>query len=348
ALFCFHDGDWDLGERTFYIYLFCNMNEITMTSNNNGSQDLGEDNSSLSQDPPQAITITIMEPSSAYGETLDTQSISATNLNHNLSSIVSSGSNAGTVFVVPRIGTTGEIASSTVNSKKEHVLQTSISKTQLEEELPVISNISNPEEVVNEGQDVTKGQVGDGEEGDIVAASDPHCLICNKELPQNTEHDTMQVAIFQVQTTATQRKMSVLLGVLIGQKITSRKSHSDLVCSRCYNLLDKVDSLEVELQDTKDDIINKYQTTLAIYGGRPRRRKPVTSKKTDFVFPKLEPDELEKEVSLELDSNFEPRAEDLLEEAADQQEDLIASGALDDEWEPEFKRPRFKRENVDA
>lgn len=42
---------------------------------------------------------------------------------------------------------------------------------------------------------------------------------------------------------------------------------------------------------------------------------------------------------MELDSNFEPQVDDLMEE-----ED---PGIQDDEWEPEFKKPRIKKENTD-
>lgn len=65
------------------------------------------------------------------------------------------------------------------------------------------------------------------------------------------------------------------------------QAHSDIMCRRCFNLLDKVDALEVEIRDTKEEIITKYQETVTAYGGRARRRKPATAKKTDYVFPKV-------------------------------------------------------------
>lgn len=50
-------------------------------------------------------------------------------------------------------------------------------------------------------------------------------------------------------------------------------------------------------------------------------------------------------LGLENDGTFEPRLEDLMEEEHDRREDLNAD---DEEWEPEFKRPRIKRENTDT
>lgn len=60
-----------------------------------------------------------------------------------------------------------------------------------------------------------------------------------------------------------------------------------------------------------------------------------------FMLPKLkvEPeDEADQLLDMELDSNFEPQVEDLMEEDP---------GIQDEEWEPEFKKPRIKRENTD-
>lgn len=67
----------------------------------------------------------------------------------------------------------------------------------------------------------------------------------------------------------------------------SFQAHSDIMCRRCFSLLDRVDALEVEIQETKDEIVNKYQETVAVHGGRARRRKPATAKKSDYVFPKV-------------------------------------------------------------
>lgn len=54
---------------------------------------------------------------------------------------------------------------------------------------------------------------------------------------------------------------------------------------------------------------------------------------------KVEPeDEADQLLDMELDGNFEPQVEDLMEED---------TGIQDEEWEPEFKKPRIKRESTD-
>ena len=64
------------------------------------------------------------------------------------------------------------------------------------------------------------------------------------------------------------------------------QAHSTIICEKCYKLLNKLDLLELEIKTTKDEIVNKYQETVALYGGRARRKKPAAAKKSEYVFPK--------------------------------------------------------------
>ncbi|XP_045600837.1 zinc finger protein 11 isoform X1 [Procambarus clarkii] len=296
-----------------------------------------------SHDTPQAITITIMDPSALEATDLDSSLVTSVETQDDRHG-------TSTLLVVPGDGH----ASISVEHGAKNILQTVTETHMGTHELPVISNISNPEEETSEqnsihvtktSQIIDEGEGVDEEDGEEPDESvGQHCLICNVDLP--SEESTEPVLVFKTQTTTTQRKMSVFLGSLIGQKLTSRKAHSDIMCHRCFGLLDRVDSLEVEIRDTKEEIVNKYQETVAVYGGRARRRKPATAKKTDYVFPKVEPeDEDEQVLGLEMDENFEPRVEDLMEEENDHREDRSTQ---DEEWEPEFKKPRIKREAVDA
>ncbi|XP_037797583.1 zinc finger protein 287-like isoform X4 [Penaeus monodon] len=295
-----------------------------------------------SHETPQAITITIMDPSALETTTLDPTLVT---------SMQSQDTDQGmsTLLVMPREG-----------HRTKDILQTVTETHMGTQELPVISSISNTEEesqqstiqVMSKSQDDGEGEgilasVGEaadeeeGDEGDDLG--DPlsqHCLICNLEMA--TTESEKPIPVFKSQTSTTHRKMAVFLGTLVGQKLTSRKAHSDIICRRCFNLLDKVDALEVEIRDTKEEIITKFQETVTAYGGRARRRKPATAKKSDYVFPKVEPEE--DILGLEMDENFEPRMEDLLEEEQDHREDRTIQ---DEEWEPEFKRPKIKREPVE-
>ncbi|KAG7165056.1 hypothetical protein Hamer_G004815, partial [Homarus americanus] len=298
-------------------------------------------------DTPQAITITIMDPSALETTTLDSTLVTTVQT-HDTSHGTS------TLLMVPEEGH----ASISVKHGAKDILETVTETHMGTHELPVISNISNPEEEINEQStiqvmtktseiiDEVEGEgVEEGDDGEI--ADEPvgqHCLICNVDLP--VEQSEESVLVFKSQTTTTQRKMAVFLGSLIGQKLTSRKAHSDIMCQRCFGLLDRVDALEVEIRDTKEEIVNTYQETVAAYGGRARRRKPATAKKTDYVFPKVEPeDEDDQVLGLEMDETFEPRVEDLMEEEIDHREDRHTQ---DEEWEPDIKKPKIKKEAVDT
>nr|XP_053635875.1 zinc finger and BTB domain-containing protein 41-like isoform X1 [Cherax quadricarinatus] len=298
-----------------------------------------------SHDTPQAITITIMDPSALETAPLDSSLVTSVQT-HDTSHGTS------TLLMVPGGGQT----SISVKHSAKDIIQTVTETHMGPRELPVISNISNPDEETseestihvtktNEFVDEREGEgVGDedGEEADEPV--EQHCLICNIALPSDQSKES--VPVFKTQTTTTHRKISVFLGTLIGQKLTSRKAHSDIMCQQCFCLLDTVDALEVEIHDTKEEIVNKYQETVAVYGGRARRRKPAAAKKTDYVFPKVEPEDEDAQIlGLEMDENFEPRVEDLMEEENDHREDRSTQ---DEEWEPELKRPRIKKESVDT
>ncbi|KAK4299054.1 hypothetical protein Pmani_028644 [Petrolisthes manimaculis] len=285
---------------------------------------------------PHTITITIMEPSTLESSTLDSSLVTTVQAE-------SSGPESSSVLVVSGDG-----------QGSKNILQTVTETHTGAEELPIISNISNPdheipEESSNEQETKLLETFGDGEceMGEEEDPEDPlgvHCLICNIDMPTSESEDKVQV--FKSQTSTSHRRLAIFLGTLIGQKLTSRKAHSDIMCRRCFSLLDRVDSLEVEIQETKDEIVNKYQETVAVHGGRARRRKPATAKKSDYVFPKVEPeDEDDQMLGMENDGTFEPHLDDLMEEEHDRREDFNAD---DEEWEPEFKRPRIKRENTDT
>uniref|UniRef100_A0A0P4W3F4 C2H2-type domain-containing protein n=1 Tax=Scylla olivacea TaxID=85551 RepID=A0A0P4W3F4_SCYOL len=282
------------------------------------------------QETPQAITITIVDPSTLGSTSLDPSLVASVE--------AQGGADPGSIVMVSGGG------------DSKGILQTVTETHMGTEELPIISNISNPEEEDEEEEETIVHETklsesfdGGGDEGELgesfeeaEEAVGPHCLVCNIDLTSNDVDD--QVPVFKTQTSTTQRRVAVFLSGLIGQKLTSRKAHSDILCRRCFSLLDRVDSLEVEIRETKEEIVNKYQETVSSYGGRARRRKPATAKNPDYVFPKVEPeDEADQLLDMELDGNFEPQVEDLMDEDPSLQ---------DDDWEPKFKRPRIKKEST--
>lgn len=183
-----------------------------------------------SHETPQAITITIMDPSALETTTLDptlVTSMQAQDTDQGMS----------TLLVMPREG-----------HRTKDILQTVTETHMGTQELPVISSISNTEEeseqstiqVAPKTQDDGEGEgilasVGEtadedeGEDGDDLG--DPlgqHCLICNLEMTTTESEEPIQV--FKSQTSTTHRKMAVFLGTLVGQKLTSRKVRAGKGC----------------------------------------------------------------------------------------------------------------------
>lgn len=161
------------------------------------------------QETPQAITITIVDPSALGNASLDSSLVASveTRDSSDPSSIV--------------------MVSGEEHDSKE-ILQT-VTETHIgTEELPIISSISNPEEeedeaVVHETKlsESFECDETEAETGEVFESARPHCLVCNLDLTSVGSDD--QIPVFKTQTTATQRRVAVFLSSLIGQKLTSRK-----------------------------------------------------------------------------------------------------------------------------
>lgn len=86
------------------------------------------------------------------------------------------------------------------------------------------------------------------------------CLVCDKGLPA-IESPQEYVDLYKATMSVSQRKLSAMLGRLVG--FTLYKAHSDVLCRCCYGLVDQVDGLEIELADTKMELLQRYEATIA-------------------------------------------------------------------------------------
>lgn len=163
------------------------------------------------QETPQAITITIVDPSALGNASLDSSLVASVE--------TQDGSDPGSIVMVSGDG-----------HDSKDILQTVTETHMGTEELPIISNISNPEEEDDEDETIvhetklSESFDGGGEEGEIgeqYEAIGPHCLVCNLDLTSNDPDE--QIPVFKTQTSTTQRRVAVFLSSLIGQKLTSRK-----------------------------------------------------------------------------------------------------------------------------
>ena len=72
---------------------------------------------------------------------------------------------------------------------------------------------------------------------------------------------------FQTHMTVSQRTLSAMLNRLVN--LTQDRAHSEVLCKRCFNLVEQVDCLEIELADFKVELIQQFEATLS-------HRQPLT------------------------------------------------------------------------
>nr|XP_045593393.1 zinc finger protein 37-like [Procambarus clarkii] len=96
----------------------------------------------------------------------------------------------------------------------------------------------------------------------------PHCLICNAKLSASTRS---AIAIFsgQVRTSHRNLELHSILGEIINQTLEENLLHSTIICSKCFNLIDDIDSIEEQLINKKQLVVNRYKRTVAEIQGRP-------------------------------------------------------------------------------
>ncbi|CAL4128378.1 unnamed protein product, partial [Meganyctiphanes norvegica] len=133
-------------------------------------------------------------------------------------------------------------------------------------------------EVSQESLEVVNNQTQPGTEPNTITGIDQRwCLVCNKGLPQVESQDC--VNLFKASMTVSHRKLSTMLGRLVG--LTLSKAHSDMLCRRCFGLVEQVDGLEIELADTKMELVQQYESTVG-------HRQPHAKKEVEC--PSLEAD----------------------------------------------------------
>lgn len=91
----------------------------------------------------------------------------------------------------------------------------------------------------------------------------PHCLICNVHLGMFAKGG-MEVFSEKVTTTSGKMQVHSVLGSIINVELNAAAVHSNIVCKKCFKLLDDIDSLEMQLVSMKQLVSSKYTMTLAL------------------------------------------------------------------------------------
>ncbi|KAK3881671.1 hypothetical protein Pcinc_013891 [Petrolisthes cinctipes] len=89
-----------------------------------------------------------------------------------------------------------------------------------------------------------------------------HCLICNGKLSASVRS---AVPLFSSETRTSHRHLEAvaLLNNILGLEVEEEAAHSRIVCTRCFNLIDEIDSLEEQLDNKKQIVVNRYKRTMA-------------------------------------------------------------------------------------
>lgn len=91
-------------------------------------------------------------------------------------------------------------------------------------------------------------------------AKNTYCLICNSKIGVSTRN---ALSIFQRRVTTSYRSVvKVIDGVFGVPHLSSCDLHSNVVCGRCYTILNEVDEMEDRLADIKSKFSIQYQHTL--------------------------------------------------------------------------------------
>ncbi|XP_047469997.1 zinc finger and BTB domain-containing protein 17-like isoform X1 [Penaeus chinensis] len=99
-------------------------------------------------------------------------------------------------------------------------------------------------------------------EASMAHTNAPHCLVCNAKLSASARS---AVPLFsgEARTSHRQLELHSVLGSILEEDMQESCLHSSILCSRCYNLIDDIDSLEEQLINKKQVIANRYKRTMA-------------------------------------------------------------------------------------
>lgn len=88
------------------------------------------------------------------------------------------------------------------------------------------------------------------------------CLICNSRVGVSTRNS---LEIFQKTiVTTSERPLSFTIGSVLGSEISEDTVHSNVICKKCFKLINEVDEIETRLAEIKLELTSSYQRTLKI------------------------------------------------------------------------------------
>lgn len=102
----------------------------------------------------------------------------------------------------------------------------------------------------------------DTEKEQATAPKSTHCLICNSRVGVSTRN-SLEIFHKTVVTTS-ERPLSYTIGAVLGQEMSEDSVHSNVICKKCFKLINEVDEIETRLAELKFELTTNYQRTLKI------------------------------------------------------------------------------------
>lgn len=102
----------------------------------------------------------------------------------------------------------------------------------------------------------------DTEKEQGTAPKSTHCLICNSRVGVSTRN-SLEIFHKTIVTTS-ERPLSYTIGAVLGQEMSEDSVHSNVICKKCFKLINEVDEIETRLAELKLELTTNYQRTLKI------------------------------------------------------------------------------------
>ena len=128
-----------------------------------------------------------------------------------------------------------------------------------------------------------------------------HCLICNTRISK-TSRGVLNIFNHDYNLPYSHERLSIKLGSILGSGLSPGIVHSEIICKKCFKLLEEVDTLEYNLIEHKTEIHTKYLKTveiraLGIEEPPPRKQTIFTKKRgrrrnSDMTLDMIKSDEL--------------------------------------------------------
>lgn len=97
----------------------------------------------------------------------------------------------------------------------------------------------------------------------------PHCLVCNGKLSASAR-SAIPLFTGKIVTSHRRQELCAVLEDILNQQLEKGTVHSSIVCTKCFNLIEDIDSLEEQVITKKQVVVNRYKRTISEINQAPQ------------------------------------------------------------------------------